>query len=265
MNRIPLPAKLIILLLLLAGIVWRLSQAEEPAPKAPQAAAGHCETRTFEGSRFTACRYDSAKHRIAIADAKDGKPLRGFAALEESLGAEADHLLFAMNAGMYDEEGFPIGLHVESGRALHAINLNDGPGNFHMKPNGVFAVDERGRVAIVASDKWGKRKTVFASQSGPMLLIGGKVHPGIQSNGPSLHIRNGVGTADGRTAWFAISEEPVSFGRFARFFRDQLGCRDALFFDGAVSSLWDPGSNRMDRGYPLGPMVAVFRRAEGRP
>ena len=260
MPRIPLPAKLIILLLLIAGIVWRLSQAEDARPEAAKAAAGHCETRTFEGSRFTACRYDSKKHRIALADAKDGKALRGFAALEGSLGPEAEKLLFAMNAGMYDAEGLPIGLHVEHGRELHAINLNDGPGNFHMKPNGVFAVDASGRVSIVPSDSWGKRKALFASQSGPMLLIGGKLHPNIRADGPSLHIRNGVGATDGRSAWFVISEDPVSFGRFARFFRDGLGCRDALFFDGAVSSLWDRSAGRMDRGYALGPMVAIFRR-----
>ena len=260
MRRISLPARLIILLLLIAGIVWRLSQADDARPEAAKAAAGPCETRTFEGSRFTACRYDSSRHRIAIADARDGKALRGFAALGESLGPEAETLLFAMNAGMYDEQGLPIGLHVENGRELHAVNLNDGPGNFHLKPNGVFAVDANGKVSIVPGDNWGRRKALFASQSGPMLLIGGRLHPRIQPDGPSLHVRNGVGTADGRTAWFVISEDPVSFGRFARFFRDALGCRDALFFDGAVSSLWDPGAGRMDRGYALGPMVAVFRR-----
>lgn len=260
MGRFSLPLKLIVLALLVAGIAWRLSKAEDAPPEAAQALAGYCAQKDFEGSTFTACRYDSAKHRIALADAKDGKALRGFTELQGSLGDEAGNLLFAMNAGMYDEEGMPIGLYVEDGRELHAINLRDGPGNFHMKPNGVFAVDKVGRVSIVSSDEWGKRKALFASQSGPMLLIGGKLHPRIQADGPSLHIRNGVCTADGRTAWFVISEVPVSFGRFARFLRDSLGCRDALFFDGAVSSLWDPGAGRMDRGYALGPMVAVFRR-----
>ena len=58
-----------------------------------------------------------------------------------------------------------------------------------------------------------------------------------------------------------ISEDAVSFGRFARFFRDGLGCRNALYLDGAVSSLWDPEAGRRDSSRPLGPMVAVFRRA----
>ena len=156
----------------------------------------------------------------------------------------------------------PIGLYVEDGRELHAISLRDGPGNFHMKPNGVFAVGPDGQVAVVRSDRlaslpWQPR---WATQSGPMLVIGGRLHPSFQPNGPSLHIRNGVGVDRPGTAWFAISEEPVSFGRFARLFRDALHCPDALFFDGTVSSLWDPAAGRQDDSYPLGPMVAVFRK-----
>ena len=93
-----------------------------------------------------------------------------------------------------------------------------------------------------------------------MLVIGGKLHPMIRPDGASLHVRNGVGVAGARTAWFVISDGPVSFGRFARFFRDRLGCRDALFLDGAVSSLWDPGAGRRDEHHEIGPMIAVFRR-----
>jgi uncharacterized protein YigE (DUF2233 family) len=191
-----------------------------------------------------------------------GTPLRSFEALEHRLGADSGRLLFAMNAGMYDDSGMPIGLHVEKGRERHKISRKDGPGNFHMKPNGVFAVAADGKVSITATDAWPRPgpAPAWATQSGPMLVIRGKVHPKIQPNGPSLHVRNGVGTADGRTAWFVISDQPVSFGRLARLLRDRLGCRDALYFDGAVSSLWDPAAGRRDSGFALGPMIAVFRR-----
>jgi uncharacterized protein YigE (DUF2233 family) len=93
-----------------------------------------------------------------------------------------------------------------------------------------------------------------------MLVVNGQIHPRIQPNGPSLNFRNGVGVDSSGTAWFAISDDPVSFGRFARFFRDALDCRNALFLDGAVSSLWDPGAGRKDRRAELGPMIMVFRR-----
>lgn len=167
-----------------------------------------------------------------------------------------------MNAGMYDQEGRPIGLYVEQGRRQRRINLRDGPGNFHMKPNGVFAVDEAGRVAVVASDLFARRapRVMWATQSGPMLVVGGRLHPAIRPDGESRMVRNGVGVADERTAFFVISDEPVSFGRLARFFRDALHCPNALFLDGAVSSLWDPAAGRRDSYDSLGPMVMVFSR-----
>ena len=167
-----------------------------------------------------------------------------------------------MNAGMYDEAGMPIGLHVEQGRERRGLNLRPGPGNFHLKPNGVFAVDSAGRVSVTRSEHFRARVTapMWATQSGPMLLVAGRLHPAFAPDGESRHIRNGVGVAGPETAFFVISDEPVSFGRFARFFRDSLGCSDALFLDGAVSSLWDPAAGRMDGYSSLGPLVVVFRR-----
>lgn len=167
-----------------------------------------------------------------------------------------------MNAGMYDPGGRPVGLYVEDGRERHRLNLRDGPGNFHMKPNGVFAVDADGRVSVTRSEDF--RRAVpaprWATQSGPMLLVAGQLHPDFAPDGESRLLRNGVGVAGPETAWFVVSDDAVSFGRFARFFRDALGCRDALFLDGSVSSLWDPAAGRQDGRAPLGPLVAAFRR-----
>jgi uncharacterized protein YigE (DUF2233 family) len=52
----------------------------------------------------------------------------------------------------------------------------------------------------------------------------------------------------------------VNFNDFALFFRDSLGCRNALFLDGgAASGLYAPGLGRNDApghgGY--GPIMAV--------
>jgi len=168
-----------------------------------------------------------------------------------------------MNAGMYDEEGRPIGLYIEQGERQRRVNLRDGPGNFHMKPNGVLTVAEDGSVAILTGEAYARsppQRTMWATQSGPMLVIGGRLHPRIAPDGESRLIRNGVGVSDPRTAWFVIADDPVSFGRFARFFRDVLKCPDALFFDGSVSSLWDPAAGRRDSHAPLGPMAIAFRR-----
>ena len=234
------------------------------AGNAPSPVAAACEQQSFEGTAFTTCRYDRRRDEIALALDGPNGPLRSFAALERQLGPRAQRLRFAMNAGMYDQAGHPIGLYVEDGRERHAINRQRGPGNFHLLPNGVFTVADDGRVAVVPSASYGPAtRPRWATQSGPMLVIGGRLHPAIQDNGPSLHIRNGVGVDSEDTAWFVISDDAVSFGRMARFFRDVLHCPNALYLDGSVSSLWDRPAGRRDTNSELGPLVAVFER-EGR-
>jgi len=251
-------------LLFLPGLAACQAEPEPASPFAPRstAAAPHCAERAFEGTRFTICRFDARTQRLELAVAGRQGPLRSFAALEAHLGTRAADLVFAMNAGMYDEEGRPIGLYVEDGEERRPLNLRSGPGNFHLRPNGVFAVDAEGRVSVTRSDRFRTRvpNPRVATQSGPMLVIDGRLHPEFDANGQSQLVRNGVGVSDPNTAWFAISEEGVSFGRFARLFRDELGCRNALFLDGSVSSLWDPGAGRQDAYSALGPMILVFRR-----
>jgi uncharacterized protein YigE (DUF2233 family) len=250
------------LLLLAVAACEAPEQATSPfAPKTTPAAA-HCAERSFEGTRFTVCRFDARAQSIELVVSGRNGPLRSFAALEEHLGGRTDQLLFAMNAGMYDEEGRPIGLYVEDGEERRPLNLRPGPGNFHLRPNGVFAVDGEGRVSVTRSDRFRARvrSPRWATQSGPMLVVDGALHPEFDANGQSQLVRNGVGVSDANTAWFAISEEGVSFGRFARLFRDALGCRNALFLDGSVSSLWDPGAGRRDAYSGLGPMILAFRR-----
>lgn len=233
----------------------------EPSPERP-AASPACASRMFEGSRFTVCRFDRHVDRLEMVyAAADGVPLRGFAALERWLGPRARHVRFAVNGGMFDEDGAPIGLFVADGRERRRLNRRTGSGNFHLLPNGVFLLGQDGRVRVETSDAFAKRagRPRWATQSGPMLVIDGKLHPAFDVDGESRLIRNGVGVGDPDTAWFAISDGPVSFGRFARLFRDGLGCANALFLDGSVSSLWDPVGRRQDDVADLGPMIVVTR------
>ena len=102
-----------------------------------------------------------------------------------------------------------------------------------------------------------KPQAKWATQSGPMLVIDGKLHPAFSHDGPSRYVRNGVGVTGERAALFVISEDEVSFGKFARFFRDALKADNALYLDGAVSSLWAPSINRMDSTRDLGPILVV--------
>ena len=248
------------LLLLLAACGETDSRASS-APEAPVP----CNRQLFEGSRFTVC--DPGTGRIElVAAARDETPIRDFADLETSLGARADQVAFAMNAGMYGEDGRPIGLAIVDGRQVRAINRRKGGGNFHLMPNGVFQVRRDGKAEVVTSASWKPSPDIrIATQSGPMLVINGKLHPAFDHDGTSRHIRNGVGIAPDGKPLFVISEDPVSLGKFARFFRDRLRARNALFFDGAVSALWDPANHRRDVTVPLGPLVVVFKPAESAP
>lgn len=220
-----------------------------------------CTTAAFEAASFTTCVFDSEVHAIELASiASDGSPYRSFSAASRDFpGASVS---FAMNAGMFDAAGAPIGLYVERGKVLHPLNTGHGTGNFYLHPNGVFWVDAAGQPHITETGVYMRSapSPAWASQSGPMLVVGGKKHASIADDGTSRFVRNAVGVDCNAPAVFVISEQPISFGKIARFFRDVLKCKDALYFDGAVSSLWVPSLNRMDARDLLGPLVFIRPR-----
>jgi uncharacterized protein YigE (DUF2233 family) len=248
--------QIVLLLVLLLAACKR----PEPAPDVGDTAAnGPCRSLMFEGQRFTICRDPGARLELHSADRQD-RPLSSFVALEQVLGTRAAEVRFAMNAGMFDEAGRPIGLAIAGGRLQRAINRRtDGGGNFHLQPNGVFLVDADGRAEVVTTAAFKPSPDIrLATQSGPMLVIDGQVNPRFSADGSSRYVRNGVGVDGDGLPVFAISDAPVSFGRFARLFAGPLGCRNALYLDGSVSSLWDPANGRMDSLVPIGPMIVAF-------
>lgn len=241
----------------LVALVLALRGAEAPARAPP------CRTISFEASLFTVCELDLGQDEFRLVwEGADGAPLRSFAALQDRLGPDAARVRFGMNAGMFDPAGAPIGLYVEAGEERHAVSTTEGPGNFHLMPNGVFSIDHDGLARVEPTPVFRARggAPYWATQSGPMLVINNALHPAFSDDGPSRLVRNGVGTRDGKRVIFAISETPVSFGRFARLFRDALACPNALYLDGTVSALWAPSLNRRDSNATLGPLVVVLAR-----
>ncbi|MFZ2031128.1 MAG: phosphodiester glycosidase family protein [Vitreimonas sp.] len=217
---------------------------------------------SFDSERYTVCTYDGTRDELRLAD-RDGRTyLRSFENLSRTLERERERVRFAMNAGMFNDFGAPVGLYVEDGVRGHRISLRRGTGNFHLLPNGVFWQDADGDVHVTESRAYAAspRAPRLATQSGPMLVIDGAVHPRFSEDGDSRLIRNGVGVSDAHTAYFVISETDVSFGKFARFFRNRLHCHNALFLDGNVSSLWAPSLGRRDDARLLGPMIVVLSR-----
>lgn len=258
-----LPPVLIGLALVAVGMVlwpWRFA----PPPHQTDAALPDaCRPLTFEGEAYVVCTVRPDTHRLSIGH-NDGKA-KALATVSDFISARTAAgraPMLVMNAGMYDFDLKPIGLLVEEGRTLKALNQRDGSGNFHLKPNGVFFINGQGQAGVTASEGWTARAATarYATQSGPMLVIGGKLHPAFEPNGNSRYRRNGVGVRADGTVVLAISRRVVSFGAFARLFRDALGCPDALFLDGAVSALAGPDGAVVGGTLPAGPVIVVDRR-----
>ena len=187
----------------------------------------------------------------------DGQVLGDFTAVRRTLGA-GEVLGFAMNAGMYHADYSPVGLYRSDGVTAGELVTGASNDNFGMLPNGVFCTGGARPYQVVESRAFAKTSPDcrLATQSGPMLVIDGALHPRFLIDSDSRYIRNGVGVSpDGQTAWFAISDRAVTFHEFGRLFRDGLGARDALYFDGSVSRLYAPALNRADFGRRLGPII----------
>lgn len=235
-----------------------------PSPKASPAPATRAdgppvEAVTFRGKRFTVCTVDLSLYPVTLhwRDAS-GEPYNTFTNLAAAEKRAGRRLVFAMNAGMFREDFSPVGLYVENGKQLRKLNRARGSGNFCMRPNGVFCVTRDGARVVETSAYPSVASSVrYASQSGPMLVIRGGLHPSFGPNSTSRLIRNGVGVVSRRKVVFAIAEDPVNFHEFACLFRDHLQCDNALYFDGSVSGLYSTALGRDDSWTFVGPMVAV--------
>ncbi|MCW5719000.1 MAG: phosphodiester glycosidase family protein [Bauldia sp.] len=225
------------------------------------AASPSCEEIGFDGVAYTVCIADlnQSDLRLFWSDAT-GAPYRTFRAVDAALAAQGLRLSFAMNAGMFDDEYRPIGLYVEDGVELRGANTNEGPGNFHLMPNGIFWWGE-GMAGVSETQRFLAERppAVYATQSGPMLLIDGAIHPRFLVDSDSRKIRNGVGIVGPNTVAFALSHGGVTFYDFAIFFRDRLGARDALYLDGSVSSVYAPQLERQGGGL-FGPILGIVER-----
>lgn len=219
-----------------------------------------CRTVVHEGDGYTVCTFDAGVHDVRLfhSDA-EGAPYLQFDTLERELDEQGQVLVFAMNGGMYHEDRRPVGFYRDPYGDQASVNTNEGPGNFHLKPNGVFWLDGS-NAGITESANYLEQAIDpdYATQSGPMLVIDGDLHPSLNPDGTSHRRRNGVGVSDdGQTIYFAISDSAVTFYEFATLFRDVIVVPNALFLDGQVSRIYAPSISRNEIGTDLGPIIGV--------
>ena len=173
-----------------------------------------------------------------------GNSYQNFANLKDVCSQESKTLVFAMNGGMYIADGSPQGLYIEDGKVLTKIDeQRTGYGNFYLQPNGIFYITQTNEACITTTSDFVLDKPIkYATQSGPMLLINGNVHPKFTKGSPNFNIRNGVGVLPDGKLLFVMSKERINFYDFAMFFK-RKGCMNALYLDGFVSRTYLPAQN----------------------
>jgi uncharacterized protein YigE (DUF2233 family) len=226
--------------------------------------AAECAPFRFQSLAATVCHIDLRHDKLRLFHVDEqGRPLKYFSGVNRLLQASGEKLVFAMNAGMYHADFGAVGLLVVDGVEVQPLNLQSATGNFFLKPNGVFLVSERG-AQVVESSRYPtfSERVELATQSGPLLVLDGAIHPAFRKESTSRLVRNGVGVLSSQEIVFAISEDPVTFYEFAELFRNGIGCKDALFLDGTVSSLYSENLGRADVRASLGPIIGVTRAVE---
>ena len=214
--------------------------------------------RPSSDARFSSYVVDPTRQPLQLYyQDEQGRRFGSLGRLRDWLTQRHDSLRFAMNGGMYAPGGRPQGLFIENGRTLVPLDTASGTGNFYLWPNGVFTLTRTGQASICATGQFRPAQAIaYATQSGPLLLHCGQLHPAFTPSSANVAVRNGVGILpDGRVV-FALSREKVNFYDFARYFQ-RLGCREALYLDGYVSRLYWPAGGWRQTDGDFGVIIGV--------
>ncbi len=189
-----------------------------------------------------------------------GEPLKSIQNLKTYVETKNSTLLFAMNGGMFNKGFSPQGLFIQNKNTLAPLDTTNGDGNFYLKPNGVFYVTDEG-IPFVCKTKDFKDNTKinYATQSGPMLVVDGKIHTAFKEGSTNLNIRNGVGILPDNKVVFAMSKKELNFYDFAKYFQN-LGCKNALYLDGFVSRTYLPEKNWKQMDGNFGVIIGVTEK-----
>jgi uncharacterized protein YigE (DUF2233 family) len=228
------------------------------APARTQPTSAGAQHTSYVADTFLTCTAAPTNIRLFWKD-REGRILGSLGAVRHYTEDSGDTLRFAMNAGMYTEDQQPLGLFIQGGKTLRRLNRDTGYGNFYLRPNGVFFITEGGTADVCTTPDFPtKRNVQWATQSGPMLLIDGRIHPAFKQGSLNLNIRNGVGILPSGDVLLGIATVPVNLWDFAQAFKAR-GCKNALYLDGAISRAYFPQGGLEDTGGAFGVIIGVTK------
>lgn len=219
-----------------------------------------CSSTPTSKSLFLSKTIDLKKDSLALFYLEESKnrPLGSFKGMKDQLNKENKNLTFGMNAGMFHPNKAAVGLYIEKGHEIFPLNREKGKGNFYMQPNGVFYWTKNQEANIVTTLNFKPDPNIlYATQSGPMLVIDGALNKNFGEKSSSKHIRNGVGLLPDGRLLFVISTQKVNLYHFANYFKQQA-CKNALYLDGFVSKIYAPDLNEHKLGGSFGVMIGSW-------
>ncbi len=135
--------------------------------------------------------------------------------------------------GFYDNGGNHIGLLQKEGQQISGIDIaSSGKGNFYLVPNGVLSFDSL-TIQITESKEYNTRtlQEENSIQSGPLLIMNGKLHPKLNLFSPNKHGRSAICTItqnNERFILFVTALDPVNMYTFSVLIKQRFNCDFAL-------------------------------------
>ena len=173
-------------------------------------------------SHIHAFRIDLTKHKLALSSAKD------LSLKNASTDQFAQHsqALISINGGFFDHNFRPLGLRINEGSVENPLKSISWWGIFYIQNN-------QAHISNVRRFKHSP-DIEFAIQSGPRLLIKGKI-PSLKHG---VADRSALGiTADGRVIILMTTNAAMTTTELARLLKSpSLNCVDAINLDGGSSS-----------------------------
>lgn len=217
-----------------------------------------CKEKIQDENNFVIYQVNPQKQQVKLYwKNSQNEILKSISNLKNDAESRREKLIFAMNGGMFGPDHAPKGLYIENFKTLKPIDTLQGSGNFYLQPNGIFYITQKHQPKIIETKKYRQSTDIqYATQSGPMLLIDGKINPIFQKDSKNLNIRNGVGTLENGDIIFAMSKKEVNFYSLAQLFQE-MGCKNALYLDGYVSRAYLPEKDWIQTDGDFGVIIGI--------